>query len=579
MKTTNNQSTKIRALKKIIQSQGDDIKKINLNKDALYQIVLKMMGDDFDAVLIMDDQHRMMAINDAGLQFFESNRDEIIGQSIEWAIPPSDLVGCELIKKLSIKKNHQSYCLTDVSISQIEDQNQSCYVVHFCGSHQKCRLEAADTFLSSHDYLTKLFKREYFEKQVDVALQRARYENSQLALMCVNLDDFTWINDTLGHAVGDFLLREVANSLRESVSQGDFIARLDGDEFSLILTNINTPMEAEQAAHRIMESLSKISLPDGQLIDIHASIGIVIYPISGTSASDLIKFSNLAMCAIKAEGKSNYRFFSEPLNQQKQEYLSITGSLKKVIGDDQLAVYYQPIVDVNTRLCVSMEVLLRWKNPHSGFILPSNFITYAEKIGVMSSISRWMIAHVAANYKKLNFELLDYISMNFSVKELNTPGVIESIFESMKRYNLPVEKMVLELTEVTSINEFTTAIEKIRALAKAGIRLAIDDYGVGYSSLSLLRQLPISFLKMDKTFIEDLPMNLVNVAIVKSTIVLAHQLGIKVIAEGVEKEDQLIFLKENGCDYIQGYYFSKPVSLDQLQTIIHSSDALGPKTY
>lgn len=422
-------------------------------------------------------------------------------------------------------------------------------------------------YMSTHDFLTDLPNRMYLERQIDQAIQCASDRGNHMALLYLDLDNFKLINDTLGHRVGDMLLKEVSVVLQQGVRSGDFVARMGGDEFALVLNDIKIPDRAATVARLILDKLRMVFSVDGKEVYINASIGIAVYPIADLNAVELLKHADMAMYTAKTNGKNQYQFYSTDLNRQNEQMLQIINGLRNAVQNKELFLQYQPIIDINSERCCGVETLMRWEHPQLGLILPDQFLPYINAAGEMVTISQWVIHQALEDYDKLHFEPPWFMSVNVSADELGEAETLKAIMSCFRERCTP-KQLVVELTETSIMRHPEESIEKLKYLSDMGVQIAIDDYGTGYSSLSLLKQLPISLLKIDKSFIDDIDKETNNMIIIESTIRLAHRLGIKVIAEGVETEAQLVFLKQHACDYVQGYYLSMPLSFHELLAYI-----------
>lgn len=495
---------------------------------------------------------------------------DLLGEPLDIDFNPQQLLDSdEVSAEICFQKTNGNDVICEVSALKTEWNNEVCYVISFRDITERKKTAQLLEYMSTHDHLTDLPNRAYFEKQINQAIQDARAH--PFALIYLDLDNFKTVNDTFGHATGDLLLKAVSTTLQQSVRKGDVVARLGGDEFSLILCSLKKTEDVIAVSRSIFKKLGKIFYIEGNELLIKASIGIAIYPSGGTNAAELLKNADIAMYVAKTSGKDQYKIFSAELSQQSEQHLQVLNGLKHVLANKELLIEYQPIISLKTLECCGIEALLRWRHPQLGLILPDKFIFPAEKSGVMSSFSRWVIKQVLSDYKKINLEQLKYISINLSAAEFTAAEEVDTIFPYLNELEIPANKLVIELTETALINQPELILNKFNELTKRGVKIAIDDYGTGYSSLNLLKQLPITIMKIDKSFISEVDTNSNDMIIVKSTIQLAHNLKLKVIAEGVETKAQLNFLKEHGCDYIQGNYISKPLTINKLKKFLHSN--------
>ena len=423
-------------------------------------------------------------------------------------------------------------------------------------------------YAAQYDDLTDLPNRQ----QITTAITRLLAEASNATIISVvylNIDNLALINETLGFSTGDMILRKVASLLQHTQRRLDFVAKLGGDEFLLVLhaDNLN---DVRVMSEDILTTLSQLSV-DKQEFFMSASIGIATYPASGTDALGLIKNAATAMRAAKSLGKNQYQFFVNSLPQYSQDTLLIINGLRQAVRKQELRLQFQPIIDLNSLTCIGIEALMRWQHPQLGLLLPETYLLYAEEVGVSLDLGRWVLQHACAGYRRLALTDSLLLCVNMSATEFMVADLEEFILATLREQAIPTERLIIELTETMVMRNPEYVINKIKALANAGIAIAIDDYGMGYSSLHLLKQLPTTLLKIDKSFITEIHSNSPNAAIVKSSIQLAHELGLRVVAEGVETAEEVAFLKLHGCDYVQGYYLSKPLWFEELTDYLHSA--------
>lgn len=429
--------------------------------------------------------------------------------------------------------------------------------------------------LAYYDTLTDLPNRRMFKEYFEKTLSRARRQDELLSILVLDLDRFKRINDTLGHTMGDLLLREVAQRLHTSLRREDFIvrnqgepssinslARLGGDEFALSLIDIASVQDAARIARRALAVLAEPFLLDLQEIYITASIGISIFPHDGDNVDTLLKNADTAMYHAKAEGRNNYQYYTKSMNAAAFERLAMENSLRRALERNEFEMYYQPQLNIKTGNIVGVEALMRWHHPEMGMVSPIEFIPLAEESGLIIPMGEWGL-RVACEQNKTwqdaGFPLLT-ISVNISslqFRQLNLAAVVAKILNDTC---LDPRYLDLELTEGTVMENAEETIATLHSLKEMGVRLSIDDFGTGYSSLSYLKQFPLHTLKVDRSFVKDLTKNADDEAITQAIIAMASSLGLKVIAEGVENEEQLRFLAKHGCDEMQGYFFSPPLS-------------------
>jgi diguanylate cyclase len=418
--------------------------------------------------------------------------------------------------------------------------------------------------VAMHDALSGLPNRLLLADRLNQAIAQAERHEGRFALLVVDLDRFKSINDSLGHLAGDAMLKEVARRLAAALRKADTLARMGGDEFVLILNEISSQEDVETIAGRILTDIGRpIKLSD---LELHssASIGISVYPDHGTEAETLLQHADAAMYHAKKGGRDAYRVFAPGMNAFARERLELENGLRRALQQGEFILHYQPKVDVRSGAIDSTEALIRWLHPTRGLTSPMDFIPLAEETGLIIPIGEWVLyeacrhAHAwqAAGLRPLR------VAVNLSPQQFRQKGLVDIVSAALRAARLEPRYLELELTESTVMHDAEQSIEILRRLSALGVRISVDDFGTGYSSLSYLRRLPLDKLKIDRAFIRDLATSRDDAAIVRAIVSLAHNLRLKVIAEGVETPDQLVFLRELGCDQYQGYHYSAPVPND-----------------
>lgn len=439
--------------------------------------------------------------------------------------------------------------------------------------------------LAYYDSLTGLPNRVLFKDRLTQALAHARRYQSTLAVLFLDLDRFKVINDTLGHNVGDLLLKQAADRLTDSVRHSDSIgrsiekkethelARLGGDEFTALLSNIRDPQDAGTVARRILEALARPFLIDGHEISVTASVGIAIFPTDGDSVDLLLKSSDIAMYHAKDQGRNNFQFYSGTMNALAAERLEMENDLRKALERHEFIVYYQPQVDIRTNRIVGAEALVRWCHPHRGMLLPAEFLPVAVETGMIRKLDQEVL-FVACRQNKAWQDAGHTpirVSVNVSNSFFHGASLTSAITRTLQETELDPECLELELTESITMRQVETSITMLQELRAMGVRLSIDDFGTGYSSLSHLQRFPLNMLKIDQSFILDVARNTANASITRAIISLAHSMGLSVLAEGIETDKQLAILREQGCDEAQGHFFGRPMPGDQLAELLTGS--------
>ena len=422
--------------------------------------------------------------------------------------------------------------------------------------------------LSNHDPLTDLPNRRLFYEKLDVAIEHAKQKDTKIAVIFLDLDQFKHINDTLGHHIGDELLIEVGKRLRKLIHVSDSVARVGGDEFNILLEEVVSLKDVEMSAKKLLESFEKPFHCSLGEINTTLSIGISIYPDDSKEPGELIQYADLAMYKTKERGRNNYSFFSRELSQIIHERATIIDALKQALkSEDEFTLFYQPKISLKTGKVASVEALIRWHSKTLGFVTPDRFIYLAEETNLIIPIGKWVLEQACRDFGELLAEgyPLESLSVNVSAVQLKHGDMIATIKKTLAETSFAPQMLELEITEsYISANE-KNAIEILQSFRDMGIALAIDDFGTGYSSMSYLHKLPVTKLKIDKSFVDEIQTGGSGIAIVKAIIVLAKTFGLQITAEGVETKEQLDFLQEHGCDEIQGYYYSKPLALKDLK--------------
>ncbi len=426
--------------------------------------------------------------------------------------------------------------------------------------------------LAHFDPLTGIANRVLFIDNMSRALSHADRHDERLALMFVDLDDFKNINDTLGHIAGDDLLIQVADRLNKIVRECDTVARLGGDEFAIILEDIGTMYNVDVIAKKILQKLSAPFPLNGQDMYIGASIGIAISPEAGEDTNSLLKNADIAMYRAKREGKNNYQVFTESLDSQGLARIQMERDLQGALAGNEFELHYQPLFDVKTGEIRSAEALLRWRHPQrEGLISPVEFIPILEETGLIADVGEWVLRTACEQCKRWHKAgMKDFcVSVNVSPRQFQQAEPVEWIAQALWQTGLDGRYLNIEITEDILLDKPEQARENIKYIREMGIEISIDDFGTGYSSLSYLMNYDLDVLKIDRSFLNTLATNKATPVILKAIIQMAHGLDLKVVAEGVETNEQLKFLEENGCDILQGYLFSAPVDAATLSKLIN----------
>jgi diguanylate cyclase (GGDEF)-like protein len=424
-------------------------------------------------------------------------------------------------------------------------------------------------YLSRHDVLTNLPNRRLFSESLRSSMDSARRNGSQVALLFLDLDQFKVVNDTLGHDIGDELLIEVSKRLNAAITTApnQILARIGGDEFNILIEGVQDIVELRQTVEGFLELFQKPFICAGMELSVSASIGIALFPRDGEDSVTLVKHADLAMYKSKDKGRNDYSFYSDDLEAQIQHRSDMTHALKQALqSQDQFELYYQPKISVATGRINAIEALVRWNSPTFGRVPPNRFISIAEETGLIIPIGEWIMRQGCSDFAKLiqGGIHLEHISINVSNVQLRSEEMMTILKQSIETSGIDFNQVELEITESYIANDMKGAVEMLQRIREMGIGLAIDDFGTGYSSMSYLKKLPVTRIKVDKSFVDGLPYSKDSISLTKAVIALAKNFNLSVTAEGVENEEQRTFLESEQCDELQGFLFAKPMKLQDL---------------
>ena len=426
---------------------------------------------------------------------------------------------------------------------------------------ERKRAEEIISFQAYHDQLTHLPNRVLFKDRLELAIAQAQRRTGALAVMFIDVDRFKLVNDTFGHAEGDALLRAIATRLSSTLRRGDTLARLGGDEFTVLLPDINQPEDAEVIARKVLAALSPpIALSQGQF-RATVSIGVALFPRDGSTAEELTRHADVAMYQVKRSGKNAYRFFDPDLNTRHRDRIALENDLRSALARNELELHYQPQVSLVERRIVGLEALLRWQHPVLGQVPPATFVQVAEEVGLIGDISAWVLERACtqvAEWRKAGISP-PRVSINLSAHDFHRTNIVAAITDCLARHALDPAQFELEITESIMMNDTAGVASKLQELRAAGISVAIDDFGTGYSALAYLQKLPVSALKIDRSFVRDLEGPMTN-PIISAITGIARGFELELVAEGVENEEQARALRALGCEVMQGYLFARPAA-------------------
>ena len=428
---------------------------------------------------------------------------------------------------------------------------------------------------ATHDTLTELPNRVLLIDRLEQIISAASLEKNLIAVMILDIDRFKDINDTLGHNTGDRVIRQVAYSLRKAIPEPNTVARLDGNEFAIVLEKVGTKENTRKLVHKIKEVLHAPMKMEGVRLNIEVSFGLTFYPDHGKSAQILIQRAEVAMYQAKKKNCGIVEYTTS-LDRCNTRRLTLMGELRKAIINNELVAYYQPKIDVKTGIINEVEALVRWKHKVHGLIPPDDFIPMAEQTGVIKQLTLWILHESLMQCAKWKSEGINLrVAVNLSAADLLDARFSDTVTRTLKAHHMSPDNLQLEITESAVMIDAERSLEVLTRLSTLGIRLSVDDFGTGYSSLSYLSRLPVNELKIDKSFVMDMENNNNNLIIVQTTIDLGHNLGLEVVAEGTENASDILRLQQLGCDKAQGYYFTKPLSAKEFKNWREKNFAAG----
>ena len=462
------------------------------------------------------------------------------------------------------------------TITPIKDQSGT--ITHYVATgkdiSERIQIQERLQHMAHHDALTDLPNRNLFLDRLQQALNRARWHNRLVAVMFMDLDRFKNINDTLGHNVGDQLLLELSRRLGGTVRDGDTIARFGGDEFAILLDDIDSDSHISSLAQKLLDTLSMPFKINKQELFVTASIGVSIFPNDGDDSDTLLRNADVAMYRAKDMGKNNYQFYSDDLSARIFERLTLENHLRHALERNEFVLYYQPQVDARTNKISGVEALLRWQHPELGLVTPNNIIPLLEETGLIEKVGHWVLETACRQSRAWHDTGWPFIhmSVNISSRQFNNTNFISSVHDIINQAEINPEFLELELTESMLMRNASSTVNALHSLSGRGVRFAIDDFGTGYSSLTYLRRFPIDTIKIDRSFIHDVTDNPDDAAIASAIIVMAQSLSLNVIAEGVENQKQLDFLTSRNCHYLQGNFFSRPLPAEELTRLLEDQN-------
>ncbi|MFZ2633160.1 MAG: EAL domain-containing protein [Desulfosalsimonadaceae bacterium] len=544
-----------------------------------------------DAILIVNDKQEILRVNRQFEEMFGYHRSEVVGKHMGMLIPPRFVhhmdYNRDYIRNPKIRRMGQgkeacallkdgSELPVEIALSPLETPEGLIVTATIRDITERKRYEAQLEYQANHDWLTGLTNRNLLMDRLSQALLHAEYFRRQVAVLFVDLDHFKLINDSLGFDMGDRILKIAAERLAACVRANDTVARQGGDDFVIVLSDLVESQDAAAMAQKIQAALNQPLEIDTHFFKISCSIGISIYPKDGKDVQTLLKNADVAMFRAKEQGRSIFQFFIDELNDKVVARMTMEKHLRRALENDELSVHYQPQMDMAAGQMTGIEALLRWQSPGLGMVSPADFIPLAEETGLIIPIGEWVLKTACMQNRKLQdagFPPL-VIAVNLSPRQFWYPGILETISRILQDSNLEPRYLELEITEGMVMRDVENAMVMLNELKGLGVQLAMDDFGTGYSNLSYLKRFPFDKIKMDISFVREVTHDPGCAAIAKTIIALAHNLDLRVIAEGIETEGQLSYLRAQHCDEMQGFYFSKPLPCRDLEQLLREGRIL-----
>ena len=578
--------------KRLLETENVSIQGRLEHSEKLYRY---MVNSSPDIIYMLDLKGHFTFINERIESLLGYQKDDLIGQHYSVLVYPDDLEEARYVfnerrtgerasrnveMRLRCKDSANAPRYFDTNTLPIELSSLGMYVVPANGENEsyvgtygvarditeRKRAEDIIRYQAFHDLLTGLPNRALFKDRLKLSIPQARRRSHLLAIMFLDLDRFKLVNDTLGHVRGDELLQMVATRLTACMREGDTIARVGGDEFMILIPEVNSREDVTHTAEKIIKELEQSFVLDGHEVFVSTSIGISMYPEHGENMDTLIKHADIAMYHIKDEGRDGFEYFSAEMKVKFSHFLSLEAGIHKALEQDQFVLLYEPQVDVLSGRLIGVEALVRWQHPTRGLLPPAEFIPHAEECGLIIPIGDWVLRQACVDLKlwRQQAGLPEFrMAINLSALQLAHEQV-DGIVQLLAEHGIPGEAFEVEITENVIMKDIDSVVKKLTMLSKHGIEIAIDDFGTGYSSLAYLQKLPINTIKIDRSFVLDMRPNNGQTSIVNAIIAMASGLGMKVIAEGVETEQQMEQLTALGCHRIQGFLISKPMAASDL---------------
>jgi len=513
------------------------------------------------------DGLRFMSVNDAAIAHYGYSREQFLAMSLQDIWPQDEWIAHRAVAR-AVGATYQSDLTwrhlkgdgSEIEVltyaRRIVFRNQQAVLVAILDVTERKQAEARIEHMAHHDALTDLPNRVLFHRRLGEALARVGCGGGNLAVLCIDLDQFKSVNDTLGHPIGDVLLKTVAGRLGRCLRETDMVARLGGDEFAIIMPSIDGPHDAEMVASRVVERLGQPYQVGGHEVFVGASVGIAIAPGDGEDADMLLRNADMALYRAKADGRGRLHFFEPELDRRIQLRRALELDLRKALSNSEFELYYQPLINVRTGQVSAFEALLRWQHPERGLVSPAEFIPLAEEIGLIIPLGEWVLREACA--EAMTWPADVKVAVNLSPVQFKSRSLVSAVLTALAYSRLPAARLELEITESVLLGETDANLATLHQLRELGVHISMDDFGTGYSSLSYLRSFPFDKIKIDQSFVRELAERPDCMAIIRAVAGLGKSLGIATTAEGVETLEQLERLRAEGCTEVQGYLFSPP---------------------
>ena len=539
--------------------------------------------ESIPAMLMVRDveENRFVLVNRAAEKALGVSRAELIGKQVYDVFSPEDAElfaaqdlavltsGDELfVRESPLHRRDGSIAILRTKKLAVADETGSSRYLLVVSEDitERKRDEARIERLAHYDSLTDLANRVMFHRELDERLKLAGLRGEGAAVVCIDLDHFKTVNDTLGHAAGDSLLKRFAERLRSCVRSGDVVARLGGDEFAILQTGVSDRREAAALAQRIVEAANMPFEVAGREIGVGASVGIALYPSDDSDGGELLKKADMALYSVKSEGRCGFQFFEGAMDGRIQARRALELDLRQALTQGEFELYYQPLFDISQDRMSGCEALLRWNHPKRGLVSPAEFIPLAEEIGLISPLGEWVLQ--TACREAAGWPGERKLAVNISPVQFRSRTLVQTVAQALAASGLPPERLELEITESVLLGDDASNLKTLHQLRELGCRISLDDFGTGYSSLSYLRSFPFDKIKIDQCFVRDLPGDPDSLAIIKAVTGLSASLGMTTTAEGVETAEQFAELRAQGCSEIQGFLIGRPYPVEELRRVL-----------